>query len=519
MPPVRPARYARAVRYVDVAQTSAAVAAARGRKAKVAALAALLGAAAPDERAIVARHLAGDCGHKLGVGYALVSELAAVAPADAATLTVGEVDARLAALAAVAGAGAKQARRDAVAALFAAATAPEAAFLRALLVGEVRQGALAALVVEATALAGAVPLATVRTAYMLAGELGAVVAAALAGGAAALAGFTLTLFRPVLPMLAQTADDPAAALAALGGRAAFDHKLDGFRVQVHKDGALVRAYSRLGNDVTASVPEVIAAIAALPAQRLIVDGEALGHDDDGRPLPFQDTMRRKAVDGGPLAVALFDLLRIDDEVLLDAPAIERWARLDAIAGPLVVPRLVTDDGAAAAGFYAAALAAGHEGVVAKALDAPYAAGTRGAAWLKIKKVRRLDLVVLAAEWGSGRRAGWLSNLHLGARDGDGWAMLGKTFKGLTDETLRWQTEALSAREVSRAGHVVHVRPELVVEVEFNDVQRSSRYPSGLALRHARVVRYRDDKRAAEADPIAAVWAIARADGVVALAED
>lgn len=507
------------MRYAEVALTSDAVAAARGRKAKVAALAAVLRAAAPAERAIVARHLAGECGHKVGVGYALVSELAGTAPAAEATLTVSEVDARLAALAAVAGPGSKQARRDAVAALLAAATSSEAAFLRALLVGEVRQGALAALVIEAAALASDVPLATVRTAYMLAGELGAVVAAALDGGAPALAGFTLTLFRPVLPMLAQTADDPAAALAALGGRAAFDHKLDGFRVQVHKDGAAVRAYSRLGNDVTASVPEVIAAIAALPAQRLIVDGEALGHDDDGRPLPFQDTMRRKAADGGPLAVVLFDALRIDDEVLLDAPAMARWARLDAVAGSLVVPRLVTDDAAAAARFYADALAAGHEGVVAKALDAPYAAGTRGAAWLKIKKVRRLDLVVLAAEWGSGRRKGWLSNLHLGARAGAGWAMLGKTFKGLTDETLRWQTEALLAREVARDGHVVQVRPELVVEIEFNDVQRSSRYPSGLALRHARVVRYRDDKRAADADAIDAVWAIARADGVVGGAAD
>ena len=503
------------MRYAELASTHAAVAAARGRKAKVAALAALLRAAGRDERAIVARHLAGDAGHKTGVGWALVSELAAVAPAEAASLTVAEVDARLAALAALAGPGSKQARRDATAALLGAATAAEAGFLRGLLVGEVRQGALDALVIEAAAAAGDVPLAAVRGAHMLAGELGAVVAAALGGGGDALAAFTLTLFRPVLPMLAQTADDVGAALAALGGRAAFDHKLDGFRVQVHKDGADVRAYSRLGNDVTATVPEVIAAVAALPAARLIVDGEALGRGDDGRPLPFQDTMRRKAAAGGPLALALFDVLRVDDEVLLGAAAEVRWARLDALAPALAVPRLITDDADAAARFYADALAAGHEGVMAKALDAPYAAGTRGAAWLKIKKVRRLDLVVLAAEWGSGRRHGWLSNLHLGARDGDGWAMLGKTFKGLTDDTLRWQTEALLARAERRDGHVVHVRPELVVEIEFNDVQRSARYPSGLALRHARVVRYRDDKRAADADDVAAVRAIARADGVVA----
>lgn len=502
------------MRYVELATTRAEVAAHRGRKAKVARLAALLTAAAPDERAVIARHLSGELGHTLGAGYAAVSALRGAAAAAEPSLTVGEVEAQLAAIAALAGPGSQQARRAALAALFAAATADEQGLLADLIVGEVRQGALAALLVDAAALASGVPEAAVRAAYMLAGEVGVVVAAALTDGADGVARFTLALFRPILPMLAQTADDPAAALVALGGRASFEPKLDGFRVQVHRDGAVVRAYSRLGNDVSASVPEVIAAIAALPVRRLIVDGEALGLGDDGRPLPFQDTMRRKSAAGGPLALALFDLLLVDDDVLLATPAADRHAKLAALAPTLAVPRVVTDDPAVAAQVYADALAAGHEGVMAKALDAPYQAGARGAAWLKIKKVHRLDLVVLAAEWGSGRRRGWLSNLHLGARDGDGWAMLGKTFKGLTDATLRWQTEALLARETGRDAHVVHVRPELVAEIEFNDVQRSTRYPSGFALRHARVVRYRDDKRAADADTLDAVRALARADGLL-----
>ena len=333
--------------------------------------------------------------------------------------------------------------------------------------------------------------------------------------------FGLTLYRPVLPMLAQTADDAAGALAQLGGQAALEHKLDGFRVQIHKGEDGVRVYSRGLNDVSSVVPEVVAQVAALPARRLILDGEAIALDGSGRPRPFQDTMRRFGARGValagelPLSLALFDVLLVDEQELLSEPLRARAAALGELAPQLAVPRLVTADPAEAVAFYERAIATGHEGVMAKALDAPYDAGSRGAAWLKIKQVHRLDLVVLAAEWGSGRRKGWLSNLHLGARDESGFVMLGKTFKGLTDDILRWQTAELLARETGRDGHIVHVRPELVAEIAFNDVQRSPRYPAGLALRLARLVRYRADKTAADADTIDAVRAIAIADGVIA----
>ncbi|MGE5183734.1 MAG: ATP-dependent DNA ligase, partial [Acidobacteriota bacterium] len=402
------------------------------------------------------------------------------------------------------------------------ATAPEQKFLGELAVGEVRQGALDGIVVEAIAKAAELSADAVRRAYMLAGDLGQVAAAALAGGAAEIGRFGLTLFRPILPMLAQTADDAASALASFAGPAALEHKLDGFRVQLHKDEGVVRAYSRALNDVTAYVPELVERVAALPARRLVLDGEAICFAG-GRPLPFQDTMRRFGKKGielrgeMPLTLAAFDALLVDDQPLLAEPTRTRIAALEEVAKPFAVPRLVTADPAAAVAFYEDALAHGHEGVMAKALDAPYDAGIRGAQWLKIKKVHRLDLVVLAAEWGSGRRKGWLSNLHLGARDpaSGGFVMLGKTFKGMTDAILEWQTAELLAREVDRDGHIVYVRPELVAEIAFNDVQRSPRYPGGLALRLARLVRYRDDKLAAQADTIDSVRAIAVADGVLA----
>jgi DNA ligase 1 len=507
-----------------VAQTSAAVAETAGKKRKTELIAALLAEVPADERAIAARYLAGDVGRRLGIGYATAGELRdAVPPAAAATLSLGEVDRRFAAIAAASGAGSARARRDGYGALLAASTALEQGFLGALAVGELRQGALDAIVVDALALAIGAPPRQVRAAYMLAGDLGAVAEAALEAGAAGLARFGLTLFRPILPMLAQTAGDAAEALASLGGAASLEHKLDGFRVQIHKDGDTVRAFSRRLNDVTETVPALAAAIRALPPARLILDGEAIAYGPNGRPLPFQDTMRRKAADaGGGLTLSLFDVLLLEDRTMLAAPARERFAALEALAPGLAVPRIVTADPAEATAFYAAAVAAGHEGVMAKALDAPYDAGNRGAAWLKIKKVRRLDLVVLAAEWGSGRRRGLLSNIHLGARIPDvsggaadgGWAMLGKTFKGMTDEMLAWQTAEFLAREVDREDHIVHLRPELVVEIAFNDVQRSSTYRSGFALRHARVVRYRADKTAAEADTLDAVRAIAAADGVI-----
>ncbi|HEY0191087.1 MAG TPA: ATP-dependent DNA ligase, partial [Kofleriaceae bacterium] len=480
---------------------------------KVELLAAALGAAEPDERAIAARHLSGELGHKLGIGYATVGELrGGVPPAAAASLGPVEIDRRFAEMAAARGPGSGKAKKDGFGAMLALATAGEQAFLAALVVGELRQGALDALVVDAIAARAGLEPRAVRTAHMLAGDLGAVAEAALADGAAGLARFGLTVFRPVLPMLAQTADTAADAITAFAGPAALELKLDGFRVQIHKDGDAIRVFSRALNDVTAQVPEVVAAAAALPAHRLILDGEASAFGAGGRPLPFQDTMRRH----GPLRTTLFDALLVDDQTLLATPAGARFAALHQLAPSLVVPRLVTGDPAEANAYFDAAIASGHEGIMAKALEAPYDAGSRGAAWLKIKKVYHLDLVVLAVEWGGGRRKGLLSNIHLGARDPatGGWVMLGKTFKGMTDEMLAWQTAQFLAREVDRDGHVVYVRPELVAEIAFNDVQRSTRYPGGFALRLARVIRYRDDKTPAEADTIDAVRAIAIRDGVV-----
>jgi DNA ligase-1 len=508
------------VLFERLALTSAEIAATRGRKKKVELLARLLAEAGAEERAIAARHLSGETGHKTGVGYATVAELRGqVAPAASASLTLVEVDRRLAALVGLEGPGSIRGRKEGLGELLARATAAEQEFLGALILGELRQGALEALVVEAIASARQLEPRAVRSAYMLAGELGVVAEAVLAEGAPALARFGLTLFRPILPMLAQTAQEPAGAIATFEGPAVLEHKIDGFRVQIHKSEDVVRVYSRALNEVTGAVPEVVAAVRALPARSLILDGEAIALNARGRPLPFQDTMSlvgTQRPDGsGPLSLALFDLLLVEGQTLLALSARERLAALEAVAPSLRVPSLVTSDPAAAVAFYDAAIAGGNEGVMAKALDAPYEAGSRGAAWLKIKRVHRLDLVVLAVEWGSGRRKGLLSNLHLGARDpAGGWVMLGKTFKGMTDEVLAWQTAALLAREVDREGHVVHVRPELVVEIAFNDVQRSSQYPGGFALRHARLVRYRADKTAAEADGIDAVRAIAVADGVV-----
>ncbi len=500
------------MQYAAIARTSQQLVETSSRKKKVELIARLLGELGPDEHAIAARHLSGEVGYKLGIGYATVGELRGqIAPAAAASLSVIDVDRRFAAIAALRGAGSGKAKKEAFGAMLAAATAIEQGFLGALVVGELRQGALDALVVDALALATRLDARAVRTAYMLAGDIGAVAAAALTEGAAGLARFGLTVFRPILPMLAQTADSAAEALASFGGPAALELKLDGFRVQIHKEGDAIRVFSRALNEVTAQVPEVVAATAGLPARRLILDGEASAFGPDGRPLPFQDTMRRK----GPLTLTLFDALLVDDQTLLATPARERFGLLGELAPALAVPRLVTSDPAEANAYFDAAIARGHEGVMAKALEAPYDAGNRGAAWLKIKKVYHLDLVVLAAEWGSGRRRGWLSNLHLGARDpAGGWVMLGKTFKGMTDEMLAWQTAQFLAREVGRDGHIVHVRPELVVEIAFNDVQRSPRYPGGLALRLARVIRYRGDKTAALADTIDAVRAIAIRDGVI-----
>ena len=506
------------MQFAELVATSSAVAETSGRLKKIELLATCLRQMEPDERAIGARYLAGVVPQKTGIGYAAIGEVARGIGASAPYLSLSEVDRRLSAIADLRGEGSATARKEQLGQLFALATPAEQQFLGVLIVGEVRHGANDGVVVEAIARAAELPGDVVRRAYMLAGDLGEVAATALDGGAAEIGRFGLTLFRPVLPMLAQTADDPASALASLGGEAALEIKLDGFRVQVHKDGDDVRLYSRGLNDVSAFAPELVAAARALPATKLIGDGEAIVLGAGGRPLPFQDTMRRfgrrglELANDLPLTLAMFDVLMVDDQTLITDAARERFAALAQLG--IQTKRTITRDDAEATAFYNDAIARGHEGVMAKALDAPYDAGSRGASWLKIKRVHRLDLVVLAAEWGSGRRKGWLSNIHLGARDGDNWVMLGKTFKGMTDEMLRWQTAELLAREVDRDGHIVYVRPEIVAEIAFNDVQRSPRYPGGLALRLARVVRYRDDKTAAEADTIDSVRAIAIAAGVL-----
>jgi DNA ligase-1 len=504
----------------DLVRTSNLVAATSSRLEKTAALSALLRQlTSPNEVGIAVAFLSGSPRHgKVGVGGAGVFSLE-VAPSLEPTLSLGDVDEAFGAIAATTGAGSARRRREQLTSLLGRATADEQHFLMRLLVGELRQGALEGVLVDAVALAAGVPAGAVRRAAMLCGSLGEVAREALAGGVEALARYQIEVLRPVDPMLADSAASVPDALGRLG-RAAFEWKIDGARIQVHKAGPEVRIFSRNLRDVTAAIPEIAALVASLPTERLVLDGEVIALRPDGTPLPFQETMRRfgrrldveRLQQDVPVTPFFFDCLVRDDRVLVDEPLEARVAALgEVVPAATAVPRLVTDDEAAAEAFLAGALAIGHEGVMAKDPAAPYAAGRRGQAWLKIKQVRTLDLVVLAAEWGSGRRQGWLSNLHLGARavDGPGFVMLGKTFKGLTDEMLAWQTTRLLGLETRRDRHVVFVRPELVVEIAFNDVQRSPQYPAGLALRFARVKGYRHDKPAAAADTIDAVRAVYR----------
>jgi ATP-dependent DNA ligase I len=498
----------------EIAAASEEVRATSARGAKVATLAACLAALEPAEVPAAVAFLSGRLlQRQTGAGWASLRGLppASVEPG----LTVLEVDAAFAAMAALGGSGSSGARRDRLRALFARATEPEQRLLRGLVAGELRQGAQEGVMAEAAARAAGVPVAALRRALMLRGDLGEVAATALRDGAPGLAAYRLQVGRPVLPMLAQTAASVEAAFARLGA-AAIEWKLDGARIQVHRSGAEVAVFTRTLDEITGRVPEVVEAALALPVTSAVLDGEAIALAPGGRPLPFQVTGARiagrrnvAALRGEvPLTAVVFDLLHLDGHDLLDRPGGERAAALAAAAPDLIVPRLAEPDPAAAAAFAADALARGHEGVMVKALAQPYEAGRRGAGWLKCKPVHTLDLVVLAAEWGHGRRRGVLSNLHLGARDPEGgFVMLGKTFKGLTDEMLRWQTERLLALETRSDGHVVHVRPELVVEIAFDGLQRSSRYPGGVALRFARVKGHRPDKRAGEADTIAAVLAI------------
>ena len=489
------------------------------RRAKRDAIAACLRGAAPDEVEIAVAYLSGEIRQgRIGIGYATLAAQRGTSAAEPG-LSLLDVDVALGQLAATTGKGSAAARSAQLHTLFSRASAAEQDFLIRLLVGELRQGALDGVMLDAIAAAAEVPASDVRRAAMFTGSPGLVARVALSEGAAALARFAIRLQRPVQPMLATPAEDIAAAMAQLG-TAAIEWKVDGARVQVHKSAGAVAVYTRNLNDVTASVPEVVEAVQALAATELILDGEAVALLPGGAPQPFQVTMRRfgRKLDVArlraelPLAVYFFDCLYRDGTPLADRPARERFDALSgAVPATLVIPRLITADTAdtaAAEAFYAGALARGHEGVMAKSLDAPYEAGNRGASWLKVKRTHTLDLVVLAAEWGHGRRRGWLSNLHLGARGPDGtWVMLGKTFKGMTDALLEWQTTELLAREVRRDAYTVHVRPELVVEIAFNDLQASPQYPGGLALRFARVKGYRPDKRADEADTIEAVRAL------------
>jgi DNA ligase 1 len=502
----------------ELVGTSARVGDVSGRRAKIAEIATLLQKLDPDEIDIGVAYLAGELpqGRK-GIGYALIRDSHPEAAAQAPKLTLHDVDSALSTIGATAGRGSVAERQRLLGTLLAAATATEQAFLVKLLLGELRQGALEGLMIEAVASASGLPGADVRRAAMVAGGIAAVAAPALTKGEQGLRAFSITLFQPLAPMLAQPADDIDAALASIPA-ASLEWKLDGARVQVHKSGDEVRLYTRTGNDVTPAAPEIVEAVRGFPAQALILDGEAIALRPDGAPYPFQDTMRRfgRALDiermreSMPLSVFFFDCLRRDGDDLVGRSGSERFeAMADVVPAAMRIPRLVTDDVAAAQAFYDEAVQRQHEGVMVKALDAPYEPGSRSAAWLKVKRAHTLDLVVLAAEWGHGRRHGWLSNLHLGARDdrpGE-FVMLGKTFKGMTDALLDWQTKALLAREVRRDEWTVYVRPELVVEITFNDLQASPRYPAGLALRFARVKGYRPDKQPEDADTIATVRAI------------
>ena len=496
----------------ELVAVSDAVGATRARTRKVALLSEMIRDLGPADRSLAVGYLTGVAPQgRIGIGYVAVGGLD-VPPADEPTLLLTDIDACLTSLADITGDGSRRRREEGLAALFVRATAPEQAFLRRLLLGELRHGALDGVMVTAIAAAADVGVEAVRRAYMLSDDLAAVTAAALRGGADELAAFRLEVMRPVQPMLASTAPDPAAALGDAETVVA-DAKIDGARVQVHRDGNRVAVFTRSLRDITGEVPGIVALVRGLDIAAVILDGEAVSFRDDGRPEPFQVTMQRLGDDGGAhgpsTAVRFFDCLHHDSADLIDEPLTRRLAVLDAVVprAALVERREVrtTDDAQA---FFDDLVRAGFEGMVVKDAESPYEAGRRGAAWRKVKPWWTLDLVVLAVEWGSGRRRGWLSNLHLGARDPrGGFVMLGKTFKGMTDEMLAWQTERFLQLETRRERHVVHVEPVQVVEVAVDGVQTSSRYPGGVALRFARVRRYRDDKTAEQADTIDAVRAI------------
>jgi DNA ligase-1 len=504
----------------ELVATSAAVAATSARSEKVALLAERIRSfSGPEEIRCGVSFLTGEPRQgKVGVGWASLSAVSDRPTAAASELSICDIDAAIDELATLGGAGSAAARSAALAALFGRCTRDEGDFLVRLLIGELRQGALAGVVTDAVAKAAGVPLATVRRAAMLAGDLPFVAAVAMTEGRAALEEIGLRPLHAVQPMLASTSASVAEALSVVGaegGGASIEWKLDGARVQAHRSGAEVRLFTRNLNDVTARLGGVVDVVRGLPcASSVVLDGEVIGlGDDDGRPDAFQDTMSRFGRSTGEagtgLVVRFFDVLHVDGRDLIDAPLSSRLEVLEDVCGPWRVPGVVTADVDEAVAFADGALAQGHEGVMVKALSSPYEAGRRGGSWRKVKPVRTLDLVVLAAEWGHGRRRGWLSNLHLGALDpaSGGFVMVGKTFKGLTDALLAWQTERLRALAVEERGITVHVEPTLVVEVALDGVQTSTRYPGGVALRFARVKRYREDKAPADADTIDAVRAL------------
>jgi DNA ligase-1 len=509
----------------QVVETSRRVSATSARTAKVRELAACLRGLQAEEIEIAVPYLSGEMLQgRFGIGYATLRAAASGSAASEPSLSVLDLNRRLDEIAALRGSGSAAQRSGALRALFSLVTPAEQDFIIRLLVGELRQGALKGVMVDAIAAAASLPVAEVRRAAMYA-SLGATAHFALLEGTAGMQRFQLETLSPLAPMLAQTATDTSDALQQLTGEVAFEWKMDGARIQAHKSGNVVRVFTRSLNDVSAAIPEIVAALHALPTQDVVLDGEAIVLDASGRPVPFQVTMRRFGRKLNveqlraklPISAYYFDCLRLDGRTLADRPARERFEALARVVPPQsLMPRLVSRSEAAADAFYDAALAAGHEGVMAKALDAVYEAGNRGAGWLKIKRAQTLDLVVLAAEWGHGRRTGKLSNLHLGALDrvtGE-YVMLGKTFKGLTDAMLTWQTKELLAREVRRDDGAVYVRPELVVEVAFSDLQDSPRYRGGIALRLARVKRYREDKAADQADDMESVRRIYSAQGHV-----
>ncbi len=489
--------------FADVVETSRLVADTSARSRKVTILAELLRRLEPGEVPIVVGFLSGVPRQgRIGIGYASVYGTQA-RPAASASLTVREVDQGISEIEAATGSGSTAERRQLLDALLARATAEEADFLRHLLTGELRQGALAGIMADAVAKAAGVPNELARRALMLSGDLTRMAEIALVSGEAGLREVGFEIFRPILPMLASTSATVAEAVAGFE-RASVEWKLDGIRIQIHRRGSEVHIYTRNLNEITEALPGIVAAVLRLPVEQVVLDGEALWMSQDG-PGSFQHTVSQ--IDSGAppegIVTFLFDLLHLDGEDLLDTPLHERAARLSAIAPELRIPSVLTSDPEKAERVLEESLSAGHEGVVVKDAASTYAAGRRGQAWRKVKPVRTFDLVVLGAEWGHGRRRGWLSNLHLGARDpaSGSFVMVGKCFKGLTDELLRWQTDELLQREVDRRGIAVLVRPELVVEIAIDGVQSSTRYPGGVALRFARVKRYRPDKDAAESDVI------------------